>query len=105
MYIKAKTFDVKSYHKNRSQVVYKNLDNCKKSNYQIKGMKRSYYKKVQKTKPVPPNKVAAAVRGRDFQASHQTRTVVTKTITVEIIVIIMTEIIKNLQIEMMMMEK
>ena len=45
MYIKAKTFDVKSYHKNRSQVVYKNLDNCKKSNYQIKGMKRSYYKK------------------------------------------------------------
>ena len=61
--------------------------------------------KVQKTKPVPPNKVAAAVRGRDFQASHQTRTVVTKTITVEIIVIIMTEIIKNLQIEMMMMEK
>ena len=45
MYIKAKTFDVKSYHKNRSPVVYKNLDNCKKSNYQIKGMKRSYYKK------------------------------------------------------------
>ena len=44
MYIKAKTFDVKSYHKNRSQVVYKNLDNCKKINYQIKGMKRSYYK-------------------------------------------------------------
>ena len=57
--------------------------------------------KVQKTKTVPPNKVAA-VRGRDFQASHQTRTVVTKTITMEIIVIIMAEITKNLQIEMMM---
>ena len=57
--------------------------------------------KVQKTKPVPPNKVAA-VRGRDFQASHKTRTVVTKTITMEIIVIIMAEITKNLQIEMMM---
>ena len=40
-----KFFDVKSYHENRSQVLYKNLDNCKKSNYQIKGMKRSYYKK------------------------------------------------------------
>lgn len=43
-----KTFDVKSCHKsdkNRSQVVYKNFDNCEKLNYQIKGTKHTYYKK------------------------------------------------------------
>lgn len=37
-----KTFDVKSFHKrykNRSQVNYKNSDNCKKLNYQIKGLR------------------------------------------------------------------
>ena len=29
----------------RSQVVYKNLDECKKIEYTVKGRKRSYYKK------------------------------------------------------------
>ena len=41
-------YNVKSYHKSekcRSQVVYKNLDECKKIEYTVKGRKRSYYKK------------------------------------------------------------
>ena len=41
-------YNVKSYHKSKkckSQVVYKNLDQCKKIEYTIKGRKRSYYKK------------------------------------------------------------
>ena len=41
-------YNVKSYHKTKkckSQVVYKNLDQCKKIEYTIKGRKRSYYKK------------------------------------------------------------
>ena len=40
-------YNVKSYHKSKnckSQVVYKNLDQCKKIEYTIKGRKRSYYK-------------------------------------------------------------
>ena len=40
--------NVKSYHKSekcRSQVVYKNLDKCKKIEYTVKGQKRSYDKK------------------------------------------------------------
>ena len=40
--------NVKSYHKSekcKSQVVYRNLDQCKKIEYTIKGRKRSYYKK------------------------------------------------------------
>ena len=45
---KEKTFNVKSYHKsekNRSQVVYKKLDDCDKLNYSVKGKKRTFYKK------------------------------------------------------------
>ena len=45
---KKKTFDVKNYHKshkNRSQVVYKKIDNCDKLNYSLKGKKRTFYKK------------------------------------------------------------
>ena len=41
-------YNVKSYHKSKkckSQVVYKNLDECKKIEYTVKGRKRSYYKK------------------------------------------------------------
>ena len=41
-------YNVRSYHKSekcRSQVVYKNLDECKKIEYTVKGQKRSYYKK------------------------------------------------------------
>ena len=41
-------YNVKSYHKSekcRSQVVYKNLDECQKIKYTVKGQKRSYYKK------------------------------------------------------------
>ena len=44
-----KTFNVKSYHKsdkNRSQVVYKKLDNCKKLLYTLKGKPRTFYKKI-----------------------------------------------------------
>ena len=43
-----KTFNVKSYHKsnkNRSQVVYKKLDNCEKRSYTVKGKPRTFYKK------------------------------------------------------------
>ena len=42
------SYNVKSYHKSekcKSQVVYRNLDQCKKIEYTIKGRKRSYYKK------------------------------------------------------------
>ena len=42
------SYNVKSYHKSekcKSQVVYRNLDQCKKIVYTIKGRKRSYYKK------------------------------------------------------------
>ena len=42
------TYNVKSYHKSekcKSQVVYKNLDECKKIKYTVKGRKGSYYKK------------------------------------------------------------
>ena len=41
-------YNVKSYHKSekcRSQVAYRNLDECKKIEYTVKGRKRSYYKK------------------------------------------------------------
>ena len=44
----SQNYNVKSYHKSekcRSQVVYKNLDECKKIEYTVKGRKRSYYKK------------------------------------------------------------
>ena len=44
-----KTFNVKSYHKgnkNRSQVVYKKFDNCKKISYAVKGKPRTFYKKI-----------------------------------------------------------
>ena len=40
-------YNVKSYHESkkcRSQVVYKNLDECEKIKYTVKGRKRSYYK-------------------------------------------------------------
>ena len=43
-----KTFNVKSYHKsnkNRSQVVYKKIDNCEKLSYTVKGKPRTFYKK------------------------------------------------------------
>ena len=43
-----KTFNVKSYHKsdkNRSQVVYKKLDNCQKLFHTVKGKPRTFYKK------------------------------------------------------------
>ena len=43
-----KTFNVKSYHKsnkNRSQVVYKKIDNCEKLTYIVKGKPRTFYKK------------------------------------------------------------
>ena len=42
-----KTLNVKSYHKsdkNRSQVVYKKLDNCKKLSYTLKRKLRTFYK-------------------------------------------------------------
>ena len=42
------SYNVKSYHKSekcKSHVVYRNLDQCKKIEYTIKGRKRSYYKK------------------------------------------------------------
>ena len=42
------TYNVKSYHKSekcKSQVVYRNLDECKKIEYTVKGRKGSYYKK------------------------------------------------------------
>ena len=45
---RAQTCNVKSYHKSekcRSQVVYRNLDECKKIEYTVKGQKCSYYKK------------------------------------------------------------
>ena len=45
---KPKTFDVKVYHKsekNRSQVVMKTLDDCKKIQYISKRRKRTFYKK------------------------------------------------------------
>ena len=32
-------------NKNRSQVVYKQFDNCNKLNYSVKGKKRTLYKK------------------------------------------------------------
>ena len=43
-----KTFNVKSYHesdKNRSQVVYKNFDNCEKLSYTVKEKPRTFYRK------------------------------------------------------------
>ena len=43
-----KTFNVKSYHKsnkNRSQVVYKKIDNCEKLSYTVKGKPRTFYEK------------------------------------------------------------
>ena len=43
-----KTFNVKSYYKsdkNRSQVVYKKLDNCKNLSYTVKGKPWTFYKK------------------------------------------------------------
>ena len=45
---RSQNYNVKSYHKSkkcRSQVVYKNLDECKKIEYIVKGRKRSCYKK------------------------------------------------------------
>ena len=45
---RAQTYNVKSYHKSkkcRNQVVYRNLDDCKKIEFIVKGQKRSYYKK------------------------------------------------------------
>ena len=45
---RVQNFNVKSYRKSekcRSQVVYRNLDECKKIEYAVKGRKRSYYKK------------------------------------------------------------
>ena len=44
-----KTFNVKSYHKsdkNRSQVVYKKIDNCEKLLCTIKGKSETFYKKI-----------------------------------------------------------
>ena len=44
---RAQNYNVKSYHKSekcRSQIVYRNLDECKKIEYTMKGEKRSYYK-------------------------------------------------------------
>ena len=44
---RAQIYNGKSYHKSekcRSQVVYRNLDECKKIEYTVKGRKRSYYK-------------------------------------------------------------
>ena len=41
-------YNVKSYHKSekcRSQVAYRNLGECKKIEYTVKGRERSYYKK------------------------------------------------------------
>ena len=43
-----KTFNVKSYHKsdkNRSQVVYKEFNECEKINFNSKNQKRTFYKK------------------------------------------------------------
>ena len=43
-----KTFNVESYHKsdkNRSQVVYKKIDNCEKLSYTVKGKPQTFYKK------------------------------------------------------------
>ena len=45
---RAQTYNAKSYHKSekcRNQVVYRNLDECKKIGYTVKERKRSYYKK------------------------------------------------------------
>lgn len=45
---KEKNYNVKSYHKvkkNRSQVIYKEFENCEKLNYSIKGKKGTFYKK------------------------------------------------------------
>ena len=46
---KEKMYDVKSYHKsnnNRSQVVYKEFDNCDKLNYSFKGQRRTFYNEI-----------------------------------------------------------
>ena len=48
MVAREKISNVKSYHKsekNRSQVVYRKFENCKKLNYNIKDKKRTFYKK------------------------------------------------------------
>ena len=45
---RGQSYNVKSYHKSekcRNQVVYRNLDECKKIEYTVKERKRSYYKK------------------------------------------------------------
>ena len=44
-----KAFNVKSYHKsekNRSQVVYKKIDNCEKISHTIKRKTQTFYKKI-----------------------------------------------------------
>ena len=44
-----KTFNVKSYHKsdkNKSQVVYKKIDNCEKLSYTVKGKPQTFCKKI-----------------------------------------------------------
>ena len=45
---RSETFKVKSYHKgdkNRSQVVYKEFNECEKINFNSKNKKRTFYKK------------------------------------------------------------